>query len=158
MRKAYSFGSFVAAWVEKVEGAAEAVWKESAQEIIGLAQQTIPSGGNLPIDTGFLRASLQVSTTAMPRINPEVTGGEGSVPWSQGDIEIAVAGASYGETLYAGYTAAYALRMEYGFAGVDSLGRYYDQPGYAFVRKAAQNWQSIVAKHTRRLSATVALS
>lgn len=49
-----------------------------------------------------------------------------------------------GETLYIGFQANYARRMNYGFVGEDSLGRTYNQSGFGFVEKAAARWPFIV--------------
>lgn len=56
-----SFAAQVGSWATKVEGALEAVFKESAQELVSQLNELAP------VATGFLRASLMASTTAMPR-------------------------------------------------------------------------------------------
>lgn len=155
-----SFAAQVSGWVNGVKGASEAILKQSAQELINEAQTPRAQGGRMRVDTGFLRASLMASTTAMPQIDPTAKPlGEGET-YTPGDtvIEAVIAGAELGETIYIGYTAAYALRREFGFTGFDSLNRYYNEPGDAFVRTAAQNWPEIVRRVEKQLSARLAFS
>jgi hypothetical protein len=45
----------------------------------------------------------------------------------------------------------YAKRLEYGFVGTDSLGRYYNQPGRFFVTDTCKRWPQIVQKVTSDL-------
>ncbi len=125
------FHASVADWCKNAEEDLKKVVVASALEVFTEAQI------NAPVKDGTLRDSLTVSLTAQPTIQPEgATAG--------GEITAAVAGFELGQTIYAGFTVAYARRIEYGFTGVDSLGRYYDQRPQAFVRKAAQQWQTIV--------------
>ncbi|MBP2508102.1 hypothetical protein J2855_001737 [Agrobacterium tumefaciens] len=144
-----SFGSSIAAWAEKVEGATESVFKESVQEVVEEMQTPTSQGGRMRVDTGFLRASLLASSTAMPTINRASVPTEGQTySASFAQIEAVIAGSSLGDTLYFGYTAAYAGYREYGANG---------QPPDAFVRMAAQNWKQIVDRNTARAKAAFGL-
>lgn len=147
-----SFSASIAAWANKVEGAAEAVFKESAQELVSEVQKTRNEGGRMRVDTGFLRASLLASTSAMPRINPAAVPPEGagpnSIPFDFGTIEAVIAGSEFGQTIYLGYTAAYARYREYGAN---------DQPGDAFVRTAAQRWPQIVNEQAAKIRSRLGL-
>lgn len=100
----------------------------------------IDQGGNLPHDTGNLGRSLAVSTTAFP----EVDAGLASYPDSSAADSFTISGADLGDTLYMGFQAVYAPRMNYGFVGEDSLGRKYNQTGHYFVENAAAKWQLFV--------------
>ena len=157
-----SFAASVADWVHEVEGANEAIWRESVQELAHELDVTVPQGGNVPIDTGFLRASLMASTAMMPVIEatsrPPSSAGPGSYGPSAGQVEAVIAGADLGETIYLGYTAAYALRQNYGFTGADPLGRHHSPSGHLFVERAAQKWPTIVDRVSQRLSAKLAFS
>jgi len=89
--------------------------KHAVQETVRLAQRIEKEGGRMLVDTGFLRASIQGSTGAMPvgeSINPDPKSdevieynGEGVaasiIKWQPG-IEI----------LYIGWTANYARPRE----------------------------------------------
>ncbi|CAD7023157.1 hypothetical protein REJC140_00112 [Pseudorhizobium endolithicum] len=144
-----SFSAQVAAFAEKVPGAIEAVFKESVQEVVEEMQKPVAQGGRMRIDTGFLRASLMASTAAMPRINPGAQPSEGgSYSADFGQIEAVIAGADVKDTLYFGYTAAYAGFREFGSNG---------QPPDAFVRSAAQQWQGIVERQAAELKRRLGL-
>lgn len=144
-----SFSAAVAQWADKVEGAVEAVFKESVQEVIEEMQTPVGQGGRMRVDTGFLRASLLASSTSMPTIIASakpIEGGTYTADFSQ--IEAVIAGADIGDTLYFGYTASYAGHREYGSNG---------QPADAFVRMAAQNWPIIVDRKAAELKSRLGL-
>ncbi len=138
-----SFAAQVAAWVRKVEGAEEAVFKEASQELASRAQATRAEGGRMRVDTGFLRASLMASTASMPPIRASAMPVPGQTyAYDAGAIEAVIAGADLGDTIYLGYTAAYAAHREYGARG---------QGPDAFVRTAAQQWPQIVDEKAAEL-------
>ncbi|TCV66282.1 HK97 gp10 family phage protein [Neorhizobium sp. S3-V5DH] len=138
-----SFSAKIAAFAEKVPEAFEAVFKESTQEVVREMQTLTREGGRMRYDTGFLWASLMASTSAMPRINPNAYPAEGgSYAFDFGQVEAVIAGADVSDTLYFGYTAAYAAYREFGARG---------QPPDAFVRSAAQNWDVIVNRNAKRV-------
>ena len=64
-----TFSAQVSAWVRMSERRIETVFKEAAQDVISEMQEVGPSvanpdshgGGNMPVDTGALRASLQAA-------------------------------------------------------------------------------------------------
>ena len=137
-----SFSASVSAWVRKSEARIAAVFKSSAQDVISEMQEVGPSvanpdsfgTGNLPVDSGFLRASLQAAINEpSPAIQfrpPSAT----SVAYDPSPVALVIAGAKLGETIYATYGAVYAPRME---------------ATYGFVRLAAQNWQGIVSRNAK---------
>ena len=147
-----SFAAEVGAWVEKYEGAAEAIFKESVQELVSIAQTPRAAGGRMRVDTGFLRASLLASTSQMPEINPAAkpptSASANSVPYNAGQIEAVILGLNLGDTIHLGYTAAYAIHREYGAN---------DQPGDDWVRTAAQRWDAIVAAKEAELRSRLGL-
>ncbi|MQV24196.1 HK97 gp10 family phage protein [Sinorhizobium meliloti] len=143
------FSAQIAAWAEKVPEAVEAVLKESTKEIVREMQTPRGAGGRMRVDTGFLRASLMASTAAMPSINPAAQPVEGGAyTYNDGQIEAVIAGAAVGDTLYFGYTAAYAGHREYGANG---------QPPDAFVRLAVQNWGMTVERTAKKVKAAFGL-
>lgn len=130
-----TFSAQVDGWVRATKERSEAVFKESAQRVVEVIQKPGPSvanpsggaGGNMPIDTGFLRASLQGSLNGgLPalRDNPG-----GSHNYDGGQINLVIAGAKLGDTITMAYGANYARFME---------------ERYAFVRLGAQQWQQVV--------------
>jgi hypothetical protein len=134
-----SFAAQVSEWCQQVEGAAEAVFQTAAQAVANEVREPLASGGRMPIDTGNLRRSLMASTSAMPTIKPD------QETFSDSGLELVIAGAELGSTVYLGFQAAYAARMNFGFVGEDSLGRVYNQTGFGFVDAVAQRWPQIVA-------------
>lgn len=123
-----TFEAQVGEWARKVEGAFDVVFKEAGQELVSELNTLVP------IDTGFLRASLRASTTDMPLLTRENPGGP--VPDDMAEIVLVIAGAEAGDTIYLGYTANYAAHVHYGANG---------RPGRPWVAMVAQRWQSIVA-------------
>jgi hypothetical protein len=124
---AQSFAATVGDWCHKVPNALEAVFKESAQGLVSQLNELVP------VDTGFLRASLMASTSAMPqltRANPGMP-----APDDLGEIMLVIAGAEIGDTLYLGYTANYASYVHYGAQG---------RAPRPWVTMVAQRWVSIV--------------
>ncbi|WP_342029554.1 hypothetical protein [Stenotrophomonas sp. CFBP 13718] len=130
---ANKFGDQVKAFAEKAKQRQLAIFRESAQAVMEDASTPEGEGGKMPVATGFLRNSA-VASTAGP---PDGAGGDPSLVFS---------GVELGQSVWAGWTASYALRMEHGFYGEDSLGRVYAQSGKGFMRSAAQNWDFIVDK------------
>jgi len=125
-----TFSAQVDEYVTKYKERLEAVVKQSAQEVIEEAQRPEDEGGNLPVDTGFLRNSL-------------VSGLNGSTSFTGANsYALAIAGANLGDTIQAGWTANYARHQEYGSNG---------RQGRFFMRSAAQNWQAIVARNAEKL-------
>lgn len=140
-----SFSATVTAWVRQTQLRQEAVRKESVQRLVDAMQEPVAKGGHLPVDTGFLRASLRaVIGDQMPAMleTPKKKGG--SYQFNEGEITGVIANAKFSDVITLAYTAAYARRLEYGFTGTDSLGRHYNQKGRGFVRRATQRWKSIV--------------
>lgn len=118
----------------------EAIFRTSAQEVMAIASVPKAQGGRMPVDTGFLVNSRAASTSGIP--------GSGGQP-----AELVFATMQIGQTVWAGWTAAYARRMELGFHGTDSLGREFAQAGNGFLRAALQQWNQIVDKATREAQA-----
>lgn len=143
------FAATVGDWCRGVEGAVEAIFKASVQDVVSEMQKVRGAGGRMRVDTGFLRASLLGSTSAMPSIDPNAKPVEGRTYPAGEQVELTIAGLTLGQPFYAGYTASYAGHREYGARG---------QPPDAFVRTAAQGWQAIVAKNEQELMRRLGLS
>ena len=134
-----SFAASVGAWVAETKQRTLAVRNEAAQRIVEEMQTPGPSvaypgggqGGHLPVDSGFMRASLiAINGVSLPsqRMNP---GGEQKYTYDDGQTSLVIADAAITDTLTFVYSAAYARKME---------------EKYAFVRLAAQNWQRVVTE------------
>jgi hypothetical protein len=123
-----TFSAAIEDFAEATKADLEAVFKESTQRTISLAQSYVP------VDTGFLRASIRASTSSMPKFTAAAPkAGESYAPPS--DYVLVIAGAKLGMTLFVGYTANYAGHVEY---GTDRM------TGRAFVGRAALRWSQTV--------------
>lgn len=135
-----TFTAQIDAWIARSKVATEAVFKQSAQAVINEMNTPVAKGGNMPVDTGFLRASLQVGIdqipTAMDKEKPADAAGREphSGPLYEPDTNaatMAIAGVRFGQTIFATYGANYAI---------------YQENRNGFVRLAAQRWPAIVAQ------------
>lgn len=148
-----SFAAEVGEWVRSVEGAFEAIFRESVQELVTemdlLLVQTVydqPPAASGYKRTGFLRASLLASETAMPQLVRENPGNP--IPADLGDVMLVIAGADIGDTIYLGYTANYAAYVHYSANG---------ESGRPWVTMAAQRWPVIVDRVSARVKARLGL-
>lgn len=116
----------------------ERTFQVSVGDLATELTRTRANGGNLPHLTGNLMRSLLASTAAMPKI-----GASGQI-YAGVDAGVVAASITLEDTVYLGYQAAYARRMNYGFIGADSLGRQYNQAGAYFVERARDMWPQIV--------------
>lgn len=137
-----SFSASVSKFSDKAKRNTGLVMKKSVQYLANDLVGNAKSGagpGNIPVITGNLRNSLMSSTS------PIFTG-EG--PFSGADINAGILAwnPDRGETLYLGWQAAYARRINYGFTGTDSLGRKFNQGGRFFLEAHAARWQQYVDK------------
>lgn len=130
-----SFAAAVQGWADATKDDLTAVFRQSASDVIEEMQKPVGGGGNMPVDTGFLRASLQVgiNTGPVPLSREHPSPGEGSFTAPQ--VDLVIAGAEIGDTIMASYGANYAGHVNYGAKG--------RQPRL-FVELAAQNWDQIV--------------
>lgn len=140
-----SFSAEISEWGRVELDRAEAIFQDAAQTVANEVRTTVNDGGRLPIDLGNLRRSLMASTADMPTVKPE------QETFADSGIEMVIAGAELGSTVYLGFQAAYAARMEYGFVGTDSLGRTYNQSGFGFVAAISQRWPQIVSEAEARV-------
>lgn len=135
------FAADVDDWARKVESRLVAVFRASVSDVISDMQTPVGAGGRLPVDTGFLRSSLQVGINTPPLPAIEKNPGKASA-YSPSTIEAVIAGAGIGDTIRASYTAEYALAIEYGSGN--------RQPR-RFVGLAVARWQEIVKANVQKL-------
>lgn len=141
-------------------------WKaETVEAREGLARQSIQELAkriveNTPVDTGFLRGSWQPSIekmivntgtrapkglrTALKGAHTPEARGAAASGYVGPKVAGVVLGMKLGDKFYMSNNAAYAMRIEYGFRGEDSLGRKYRQLGTLFVTGTIGQWPSIV--------------
>lgn len=114
----------------------DAVVKGSLQDLVNEAQTPVAKGGKMRVDTGFLRASGQMSLTGMPSGPSRGNDTETYAP-SEANVTLTLAGVELGNTVYFGWTAAYAAARE-------------SKDG--FLESALQNWQKIVDVNVRKVN------
>lgn len=117
-------------------------------DLVGIARQSIfKLAGNVvqdtPVDTGNLRGHWQPSfgepMPAKQEVPFDVGGG-----LALASLSATLANLTLGETFHYSNGCVYAMRLEYGFVGYDSLGRYYNQAGRYFVTNNLAQWDGIV--------------
>lgn len=128
------FSAVVSSFVAQTEKRMTAVFKESTQRVVDSMQQTVKEGGSMPVDTGYLRGSLDANL-ALPRKPTTRTGYGTDKDWDRNQTTLVIAAAKLGKTIYATYSANYAKAVELGYGG---------RRPRAFVRLAAQRWPHIV--------------
>lgn len=135
-----SFTAQVSAEIAKQKRLMEAVYKEAAQRTIEVMQTPVGAGGNLPIDTGYMRASLMVSLgTGLPSTTDKPKGAS-AFSYDAGETSLKIAGAEISDPITAVYQASYARHVNYGARG---------RAGRQFVGLAAQQWPRIVTEVCR---------
>lgn len=130
-----AFSAKISSWVKETRERRDAVYRGSAQRIVAIMQTPRAAGGNLRVDTGFLRASLvaTVGGNLPPQtIKPE---GVAAFTYDAASINLVIAGAEINEPITAVYTANYARPREYGARG---------QAGDRWVALASQRWPQVV--------------
>lgn len=133
------FADAVKRWGDRSKEKINAVVIGSTQDAVADMLRPEGEGGRMAVKTGFLRASSQVSTKGFPSLNPLAKPPSDAAPNSfepdgtAMNLEIAVAGA--GGTVYIGFTAAYARVENY---------------RKGFVDYAAMNWQETVARNVAK--------
>lgn len=119
------FSKRIGKFADKVEKRSVALARRSARDVANEANLPRAKGGRMPVDTGFLRASIRAALGDMPR--------EGS-----GSVTRVIAQWKFDKPLYIGWTANYAREQEY---------------KNGFVRGAAEKWAQIVERNAKELGA-----
>lgn len=131
-----SFAATVGAWVEDKPALCEAIYKLSVQRVLSAAQYD----GNMPVATGFLRASLTVDLGLGVPAMTYKPDGIATFTYDETAVNLTVNGATIDTPVTAAWTANYARPVNYGARG---------RPGRKFRDLAAQRWPSIVAEVSR---------
>lgn len=133
-------------WADETIEVITDVFHDATASVVSIMSTPVQQGGPLPYRTGNLRRSLWVSTSAMPMVSTDNRAKFDEVQ----DYTAVIVSAPLGSTIYAGFRAPYGPRVNYGFVGEDSLGRFYNQSGYGFVEYAEMVWPSTVEAAVRR--------
>ncbi|MBK3745293.1 HK97 gp10 family phage protein [Paraburkholderia aspalathi] len=134
MVRQQNFSAQIDAWVAQTQKRMVAVFQTASQFVIeDMINRTRR-------DTGFLAASVKVSMDGpAPMSRPLPPGSVKNQYHHDKHYTMIIAGAEIGGTIWATYTANYAVYREYGTQG---------QTGDAMVRLAAQSWPEHVKRAT----------
>jgi hypothetical protein len=129
-------------------------WTKQAEERcndafqMGMLDFTIHLRDTTPIDTGYLRSSLTLGKNGAIPAGPMAEYGS-----NQNDQNIlsVISTLKVGDRVSLVYNATYARRLEYGFTGMDSLGRNYNQAGRFWIRAASSRFVSIMRAAATRV-------
>lgn len=138
MRKK-TYSAKVDAWIGKSRQRMLAVFRSSVQQVINDAQLPAAKGGNMRVDTGFLRASGAASLTGVPS-GPSRADASGSFEYDAGSVDLVILGAGLRDTIWFGWTAQYARARE-------------KEDG--FLRLAAQGWQQAVFSSVAKVKGSI---
>lgn len=140
-KRNYSFQGEIDKQVANTKKRMLMVMKQSLLIAVNEMQTPVSKGGKMRVDTGFLRASIQVSLNGVPggpnaSFNGTDTKPKGSTPGQFDDgnrkypqIEVTIGKMKFGSNLYVTWTANYAK---------------YREAHDGFVYSTIQRWQQIV--------------
>lgn len=144
------FAADIERWAEATEAKLRAIFRMSAQDVIEVMQEVGPSKANpsstgtgrIPVDRGFLRASLKVQLNAdPPPANVANPNPDGRYSFNPAAATLVINQAEIGDRVTAGFTANYARAVNYGTSKMS---------GYHFVEYASGQWQQIVRRNVER--------
>jgi hypothetical protein len=121
----------VKAFADKTADQMLRVAKQSLQDTIRQAQKPTAQGGDMPVDTGFLRNSLVTTVGG-------VSAGEGSESYVLG-----LSALQLGDPFQVAWTADYAIARHYMVGTSKGGGLWRD--------KAAQRWSGFVTSNARKV-------
>lgn len=128
-------------------------WLERAHDdLTGIGRQSIQTlcfrvMSDTNVDTGFLRGSWQPTFEPPPMMKAEKDQNVSLDPsgaLGMAALAVVLQNLKLGDTFYYSNGCVYAKRIEYGFVGYDSLGRYYNQAGHYFMTNNVAQWGDIV--------------
>lgn len=127
----------IADWADRTEAAMLDITKRSIQDLVENHMQ-VPRerGGLMPVDTGFLRNSGMAALNAWPVGESDKPEGatRGQFSWDASQLVTVLAALKMGDTLYFGWTAAYARMQEL---------------RHGFLANPIMFWSDIVAKNAK---------
>lgn len=129
--------------------------KERSEEAfqIGVLDFAIALNEAAPIDTGFLRSSL---TAGINGSVPQGPNAEYGSNYNDQRLLSTIGQLKLGDRITLVYQAPYARRLEYGFTGADSLGRFYNQAGRFWIAQTGAKYRSIMRAAASRLAMSAA--
>ena len=129
------FSTDVTAWVQRAGTRANLAFRVIASDLVAQVQL------RTPVDTGYLRSNWSAI----------LQGEEEPVAGRTPPADNAIDRAKVGQVIIILNPVIYARRIEYGFVGEDSLGRYYNQSGRHMVAQTLAEIQPIAEAALRRV-------
>lgn len=126
------------AWSENTDKLLTALLRNSVQKLGEAA------AGEVPVVTSNLARSVVIDDKPPKR-------GEPDQKFTSQDFVLGVSKIVPGGEAYVGWQAIYSARVNYGFTGMDSLGRNYNQSGNGFAERVAAQWPAILKAEAARL-------
>jgi hypothetical protein len=142
-------------WVRKALGL-------SQQAMLAIAQDALARVRELtPVITGNLRANWQVVPAGQENElerGPGTPAGrlDGGLALTQYAADGGAIGFKMGDRLLIMNPAVYARRVEFGFVGQDSRGRFYNQPGRGMMQQTITEMPQIAQRAVQRITRGVA--
>lgn len=140
------FVSGVNQWAQETEERATAVFQEGIKDFYDEMYAATP------VDTGNLRNSLVVTKNGQPEMQGPL--GPGYANSGTGQSYMVADSIEIGDRVTLGYRATYARRLNLGFTGFDSLGRYYNQAGRFWIEAVGSRYRSIMRAAATRYRMT----
>lgn len=120
----------VSAWADKTKEQMLRVAKQSIQDVVEQAQTPVAQGGDMPVDTGFLRNSLEVTTRGVTLEGPD-------------SYVLGLSALELGDPFNVAWTAEYSIARHYLVGTTKGGGLWRD--------KAAQRWEGIVQANAAKI-------
>lgn len=140
-----SFAAQVSAQIAKSKVKLRYVAVNAIQDVMEAAQT--PQAPASRSGGGFIEGRIPVDTSALINSLTTSQGGKGETAYIA-----ALAGFEPGESISFIWAMPYAMRIEMGFVGTDSLGRSYNQAGRHFVSYNAARFSTFVEARVREVT------
>ena len=143
-------------WTKQTEARSEAAFQNGLLDFYDALSDATP------VLTGNLRNSLIASLNSGGAVSgvmgPGLTPGDSTFRSGASQSIATIMSAKIGDRVSFRYGATYAMRLNYGFHGVDSLGRMYNQPGRFWIQGVGARYRSIMRSAATRLRNGTAVS
>lgn len=142
-----AFLASVNAWTLATEQRSEAAFREGSIDFYDALRDATP------VLTGNLRNSLVATTNGETTIvtGPGNDPSDGNFRSGANTSRANIMSAKIGDKISYMYTATYFRRLENGFSGYDSLGRFYSQAGRFFAARVGARYRSIMRNSATKL-------
>lgn len=123
-------------WAKETEERSTEVFQEGVKDFYDEMY------ANTPVDTGNLRNSLVIGKNGSAEV--EFPTGPGYSNSGAAESYAVADSLELGDRAVLSYRATYARRLNLGFTGFDSLGRYYAQPGRFWIEAVGARYRAIM--------------